>query len=118
MEEEEEAALLVVLCSESDFLIGTASGAETGSLQGLLTLGVGLAGAERSTSERIGVFGVFGDEWTGVGGVELYRLIFDRTLDALADSAKFILCLVVVVVLADRAGSFFGPDCLAVVATE
>lgn len=103
--EVEEAVLLVVLCSEGDLLIGTVSGTETGSLQGLLTLSVGLAG-------------VIGDERAGVSGVELYRLIFDRTLDALANSAKFILCLVVVVVLADRAGSFFGTDSLAVVAAE
>lgn len=115
---EEEAALLVVLCSEVDFLIRVVSGAETGSLQGLLTLGVDLAGFGRLASEWVGVFGAFSNERTGVGGLELYRLIFDRTLDALADSAKFILCLVVVVALADREGSFFGTYSLAVVASE
>lgn len=115
---EEEAALLVVLCSEVDFLIRVVSGAETGSLQGLLTLVVDLAGFGRRASEWVGVFGAFSNEKTGVGGLELYRLIFDRTLDALADSAKFILCLVVVVALADREGSFFGTYSLAVVASE
>ncbi|KAG0312795.1 hypothetical protein BG000_006098, partial [Podila horticola] len=128
--EEDKGALPPVPCTQGDFLIEGVSG--TGSIQslwirGALAVVAGLAsegnggfgdeGDDKGVDDarldpKRDIYGDEGDDKDGVTGkaVEVYRLVLDRTLDALADSVKFTLGLLAVVVLADREGSFFGTD--------